>query len=174
MVLYKLLRELWRKGSPETDSLWKERLIKWRTEPTTVRVERPTRLDRARSSGYRAKQGIFVVRQRVNRGGRQREKFSQGRRPKHRRRKKILNKSYQSVAEERANKKYVNCEVLNSYYLAKDGRHYWFEVIMVDKSHPNIRADKKINWISGNKHTKRAFRGLTSANRKTREIVTRR
>jgi|TARA_B100001971_G_C18017020_1_gene445357 large subunit ribosomal protein L15e len=172
MVLYKKLRDLWRKGSPETDSLWKDRLIQWRTEPTSLRVKRPTRLDRARSLGYRAKQGIIVIRQRVIRGGRQREQFKSGRRPKRMRRKKILNKSYQSIAEERANKKHVNCEVLNSYYLAKDGRHYWYEVILIDKSHPSIVADRKLNWISSKKHTKRAFRGLTAASRKTREVIT--
>ena len=34
--------------------------------------------------------------------------------------KKNLDKNYQLIAEERTSKKYPNCEVLNSYYVAKD------------------------------------------------------
>lgn len=168
MGLYKHLRELWVHGSPEFDSMWRERLIKWRTEPVTLRIERPTRLDRARALGYRAKQGFVLIRQRVLRGGRQREKFKGGRRPKHMRRKKVVDKSYQQVAEERAVKNYPNCEVLNSYYVAKDGIHYWYEVILVDKAHPAILADKRISWIAGKQHTGRVFRGKTSAARKSK------
>ena len=70
----------------------------------------------------------------------------------------------------RAAKKYTNLEVLNSYWVSKDGQYYWYEVILVDKEHPAIRADKNIKWISEKKHTRRAFRGLTSAARKSRGL----
>ncbi|KKT75754.1 MAG: 50S ribosomal protein L15e, partial [Candidatus Peregrinibacteria bacterium GW2011_GWA2_44_7] len=40
-----------------------------RKEPVTLVLEHPTRLDRARSLGYKAKQGCIVARQRVGRGG---------------------------------------------------------------------------------------------------------
>ena len=71
MGMYQHIREAWKNPNDVLKKLQHERTIKWRTEPVTVRVERPTRLDRARSLGYKAKQGFIVVRQRVDRGGRQ-------------------------------------------------------------------------------------------------------
>src|SRR5665647_2792582 len=41
----------------------------WRRQGSVARIERPTRIDRARSLGYKAKQGIVVVRVKVRRGG---------------------------------------------------------------------------------------------------------
>ena len=76
--------------------------------------------------------------------------------------------NYQAIAEQRANKKYVNCEVLNSYYVAEDGQHMWYEVILIDRAHPQITSDTDLNWISYK--TGRAFRGLTSAGRKHRGL----
>lgn len=172
MGLYKHVRELWKNPKKNLGSLWKERLIKWRREASTVRIERPTRIDRARSLGYRAKEGIIVVRQRVIRGGRQRAKIRKGRRPKHYRRRKIVGKSYQSIAEERSARKYPNCEVLNSYFVAEDGRYRWFEIILIDKNHPAILKDKKLKWITEFKHTGRVYRGLTAAGKRSRGILT--
>ncbi len=160
MGVYKYIREAWKK--PDS-TLAKERLLVWRREPVTVRLAKPTRLDRARSLGYKAKPGIFVVRQRVKRGGRMRPKFKGGRRPKTMRRKKIVNKSYQWVCEERAIRKYPNCEVLNSYYVAIDGQHIWYEVIIVDRDHPAIKSDKQLSWITTKNHKGRVQRGLTGA-----------
>ena len=62
--------------------LQKERMISWRRGPSTHRVEYPTRLDRARALGYKAKEGYIVVRSRVRRGGRNRPKIIGGRRPR--------------------------------------------------------------------------------------------
>lgn len=166
--MYKYIRNLWKKPLVNMPELYKKRLIVWRKEPATVRIKRPTRLDRARSLGYRAKQGFVLVRQRVKRGGRQREKIKHGRRSKHMRRRKVLNMSYQTVAEQRAAKKHKNCEVLNSYFVAKDGLYYWYEIILVDISHPAILKDKKINWIVEKQHKGRVFRGLTSSSKRSR------
>jgi large subunit ribosomal protein L15e len=69
MALYQHIREAWKKPKENLGDLWRSRLIQWRHEPVTVTLEHPTRLDRARSLGYKAKQVILVVRQRVNRGG---------------------------------------------------------------------------------------------------------
>ena len=82
--------------------------------------------------------------------------------------KKVVTKSYQWIAEEKANKKYKNLEVLNSYYVGKDGKHYWFEIIMVDPLRPEILNDKNINWISLEKN--RVLRGKTSAGQKSRGL----
>lgn len=169
MGMYKYIRNLWKKSSESMPGLMRERLIKWRKEPASLRLERPTRLDRARSLGYKAKQGFVVVRQRVIRGGHKRPSGMGGRRPKAQRRKMSLDKSYQQIAEERVNKKFPNCEVLNSYAVAKDGVYYWFEVILVDRAHPAVLKDPKIAWIAKKKG--RASRGLTSAGKKSRGLM---
>lgn len=168
MGMYKYIRDLWKKPKSSLGDVWKQRLINWRKDPVTVRLERPTRLDRARSLGYKPKQGIIVVRQRLKRGGRKRPTIRKGRRSKHFGQRKILDKSYQQVAEERVSKKYLNCEVLNSYYVAKDGLYYWYEVILLDRSHPQVLADKNLAGVAAKKG--RAERGLTSAGRKSRGL----
>ena len=151
--------------------LWRERLIKWRKQNTTVKLERPTRIDRARSLGYKAKQGFLVVRQRVPRGGHTRPMIKKGRRPKHYGTRLALRKNYQQIAEERAQKKFVNLVVLNSYYVIEDGKYYWYEIIFVDPDHPVIKSDKNINWICEKKHRSRVFHGKTSAGRTSRGLT---
>lgn len=170
MGMYKHIRELWKSPKNNLKDVWKQRLMQFRREPVTVRVERPTRIDRARSLGYKAKQGIFVVRQRVLRGGHTRPDIKGGRKPKNSRQNLVAGKSYQRIAEERANKKYVNCEVLNSYLVAQDGKHIWYEIIFVDRESPQVRADKDISWITEDQHHKRTYRGLTSAGKKGRGL----
>lgn len=145
-------------------------MVAWRREPVTLRLEHPTRLDRARALGYRAKQGIFVIRQRVLRGGHKRPDIKGGRMPKNSRLRLVLRKNYQLIAEERANDAFPNCEVINSYCLAKDGKNYWFEVILVDPHHPVIQADPHLKWFSKPQHRGRVYRGLTSAARKMRGL----
>jgi len=170
MGMYKYIRELWKQPKENLKEIWQKRILEWKKENATVRIDHPTRLDRAKSLGYKAKQGFVIVRQRVDRGGRQREKIRKGRRSKHFGRRKNVNKNYQSVAEERASKKYPNCEVLNSYYVGEDGYYFWYEVILIDKSHPQVLADPNLSWVHKNKHKGRVFRGLTSAARKSRGL----
>jgi large subunit ribosomal protein L15e len=169
MGLYKYIRETWNNPSEELSVLAKQRLIGWRKEPATIRIDHPTRIDRARSVGYRAKQGVFVVRQRLTRGGHRKPLPSAGRRSKKWTTRKSLVMNYQTIAEQRAAKSYVNCEVLNSYEVAKDGKYYWYEVIMVDASRPAVLADKEYSRIA--KQRGRAFRGLTSAAKKGRGLL---
>lgn len=168
MSMYKHIRDAWKKPSKGLGELKKQRLMTYRREPATVRLQRPTRLDRARSLGYKAKTGFLVVRQRVDRGGHMKKDFKGGRRPKAATRKKVVGKSYQQIAEERVARQYTNCEVLNSYVLEKDGNNYWFEIILVDRTNPNILKDSNINWISLEKN--RVFKGNTSAGKKSREL----
>lgn len=148
--------------------LWKERLIAWRSGNSTTRIEHPTRIDRARSLGYKAKQGFIIIRQRLLRGGHRRQDIAGGRRPKHFGKRLTLVKNYQHIAEERVQKKFVNLSVLNSYWVAEDGKHVWYEVIMVDPDHPVIKADPSINWIFQARNRTRVFHGRTSAGRKSR------
>lgn len=168
MTIGKYLEQEYRKPSEELRKIWRERMIAWREEPVVTRIEKPTRIDRARVLGYKAKQGYFTVRVRVDRGGRMRPQFKSGRRPKAYRRKKIVGKNYRWVAEERASKRYKNSEVLGSYEIAKDGIHYWFEIIMADRD--LVSKYEGMQWIA--KARGRAFRGITAAAKKSRGILT--
>ena len=165
--MYDYIAQAWKK--PERAAL-QERLIQWRASNSIVRVDKPLRLDRARALGYKAKKGFVVLRVRLNRGGRSRPRHKHGRKPRKQYVRKNLKMSYQWVAEIRASRRYKNLEVLNSYYLAKDGKHYFFEVIMVDPARPEIANDKTMKWLSSDKNSKRAERGLTSAARKSRGL----
>jgi len=150
----------------------KTRLIAWRASESAVVVEKPLNLNKARMLGYKAKKGFVVVRIRVNRGGRARPRHTHGRKSRKQHESLILKMSYQWVAEGRAEKKYPNLEVLNSYYLGKDGKHYFYEVIMVDPSKNEIKSDKDINWICRPENHNRVARGLTSAAKKSRGLRT--
>src|SRR3989338_8526327 len=166
MGFYKYLKDAWK-----DKALQRQRMTQWREEPVTIRIERPTRLDRARALGYKPKQGIILVRQRIGRGGRMRPKATGGRRPKHARRRKVLDISYQTVCEIRSVEKYPNMEVLNSYFVGKDGKHYWYEIILVERSHPAIKKDEHLRWITKPEHKGRVFRGLTSSSKKSRGLT---
>ena len=152
--------------------LYRERLIAFRREPKTiVRVEKPLNLPHARELGYKAKQGFVVARVRVRKGSGLHRRPKKGRKPKRMGTKKLTrNISIQSIAEQRAARKYPNCEVLNSYLVGKDGKRKYYEVILVDTAHPSIKKDKKIKWIASKKHKGRVHRGKTSAGKKGRGL----
>ena len=166
--MYRYLRELWKK--PKENENWKRMIIQFRKEPAVLRVEKPTRIDRARSLGYKAKQGFVVVRARVNKGRRKRPRPAGGRRPKRAGRYFTLGKSKQFVAEEKAARKFPNMEVLSSYYVGEDGDTLWYEVIFVDPKHPAIRKDGNVKWIAKPQHKRRVYRGLTPAGKKSRGL----
>ncbi|MCL4325121.1 MAG: 50S ribosomal protein L15e [Candidatus Thermoplasmatota archaeon] len=151
---------------------WKrERLFLWRQEHAITRLERPTRLDRAHALGWRSKPGFIMVRVRVRRGGQGKRHIIAGRRPKHKGINKMtLSKSIQRIAEERAQRKYPNLEVLNSYWVGEDGKHKFYEVILVDRAHPVIVHDRRVNWVLDPGNRGRAYRGLTSAGKKGRGL----
>lgn len=145
------------------------RLIEWRKGDAIVRVERPTKLTRARSLGYKAKQGFVIIRVRLKRGGRAKQRPNKGRRPTRMGVNKFSGgQNLQSIAEQRAARKYKNLEVLNSYYVDQDGKAKFFEIIMVDPNHSVIKADRNVSWLIGQRG--RAFRGMTSAGKKSRGL----
>ncbi len=149
MGYYKYVAELWKKPKVNLANIMKQRLIKWRREPTIVRIEKPTRINRARAIGYKAKQGFIVVRVRVRKGGLNRPRPRSGRRPKRMGTGYAPHKNAQLIAEERASRKYPNLVVLGSYWVGADGMYKWYEVIMVDPEHPVIKSDRERNWVSG-------------------------
>jgi large subunit ribosomal protein L15e len=171
MGIYGYIKDVWKDPKNNLGALYQQRLIQWRTEETTVRLERPTRLDRARALGYKPKQGVFVVRQRVDRGGRMRPQIRHPRKTKNQRRTKIVGMSYQVVAERRAGNKYLNCEVINSYWVGQDGKHFWYEVILADRNSPSVLADKNLKWVGNPANRLRALRGLTAAGKRSRGMT---
>jgi len=82
MGFYKYVGEVWKNPEKYIKDIYKERLIQWNKEEAIVRVERPTRIDRARQIGYKAKKGYVVVRVRIKKGGRNKQRFRGARRPK--------------------------------------------------------------------------------------------
>ena len=137
----KIWLKLWKENSPEL----RDRVITWRKQDAVTRIEKPSRILRARRLGYKAKQGIIVVRMRVGTGGMRRKRPTGGRRPKHlgvTRIKAAVN--MKQVAERRVLGRYPYMALLGSYFIYKDGMHYWYEVILADRSHPRITKDKEL------------------------------
>jgi len=165
--LFHYLRQAWKKPSRE---MLQSRLIAWRSSEAAVVVDKPLRIDKARMLGYKAKKGFVILRIRVKRGGRARSRHTHGRKSRKQHVRKILKMNYQWVAEIRAESKYPNLEVLNSYQIGKDGKYYFYEVIMVDPHKPEIINDSVINWITKPENHNRARRGLTSSARKSRGL----
>jgi len=180
-MIYKYIAKEWAKPEESfVEDLMKERLILYRKQPTTLRIEKPTRLDRARSLGYKAKQGFVVARTKVRRGGLRKRRPRSGRRPKRMGVAKYKPaKSLKLIGEERAGKKFPNLEVLNSYWVGEDGRSKWFEVIMVNKvvlSRQHKFKTKKARITNQNivnlaNQKRRVNRGLTASGKRVRHLV---
>jgi len=173
MSLNQYIRAVWKQPKENIPSRHRiARMASWRKEPVFQRIKKPTRIDAARSVGYRAKQGVVVIRTRIRRGGLRKGKIHMKRKPSKAGITKItMAKSTQRMAEERASKRYPNLEVLNSYWVGQDGKNKFFEIIMLDPHHPVIKADKQYNWIStGSSHRGRAARGKTSAGKRGRGL----
>jgi len=165
--LYQFIRQAWRKPDKKT---LRERMIEWRKSEVFTRVDKPLRLDRARSLGYKDKKGFVVIRVRLKRGGHKRPRPNKGRRSKRLHIRKNLKMSYRWIAEQRVEKKFNNLVVLNSYLIGKDGVHYFYEVICVDPEKPEIQSDKQLKFLVEKTNQKRTMRGLTSAAKKSRGL----
>ena len=167
---YYYIKNSWKNPTPEKIIEIRKKMIDWRNGTRIQQVEKPTRLDRARNLGYKAKKGIIVYRAVVERGGRRKSRPATKRRSKRFNVRKILKMNYQWVAEQRVQKAHPNLEVLNSYKLAKDGKYYYFEVICVDPQMPEIKSDPNFKWLQNPSNRNRAIRGLTSAAKKARGL----
>jgi large subunit ribosomal protein L15e len=170
--LYQKLRKAWKKPQESMKESMRSKLIEWRRQSRFERIERPTKLDRARALGYKSKKGFVLIRGRIRRGGRNRPLYGRrGRKPS---KAGITGftpkKSLQQIMEERVQKKYPNLEVLGSYEAGRDGRYKWFEVIMLDPKSPVIKKDKNLKWINSGKNRRRVHRGLTSSAKKSRGL----
>ena len=142
MPAYTEISKTWQGIFHEKKGDIRARAVLLRKEPAMLRVERPWRLDRARAIGYKAKEGVVVVRMRVSRGGMRKQRPVSGRRPKHMGVLKIKSDvSAQQVAERRVSERHPNMKLLGSYPVWQDGIHAWFECVLIDPLHPAIKGD---------------------------------
>ena len=137
--------QLWLQMVKGNTQQLRDRATLWRKQNAIIRIDKPTRIQRARRVGYKAKQGIVVVRMRVGTGGMRKQRPVAGRRPKHLGVVRIkADISMKEVAENRVLERYPNMKLLGSYFLYKDGMYYWFEVILADPDHPRVSKDKEL------------------------------
>ncbi|CAG1959184.1 unnamed protein product [Fusarium graminearum] len=137
------------------------------------RASRPSRLDKARRLGYKAKQGYVIYRVRVRRGGRKRPapKGATYGKPTNQGINQLkYQRSLKATAEERVGRRCANLRVLNSYWINQDSTYKYYEVILVDPQHKAIRIDPRINWIVNPVHKHREARGLTATGKKSRGL----
>ncbi|MCG2888659.1 MAG: 50S ribosomal protein L15e [Sulfolobales archaeon] len=171
LSMYHYIEQTWQSKDWKKTVL-RARLIQWRRDPVVTRIEKPTRLNRAREIGYKAKPGFVVARVRVRRGGLNKPRPNSGRRPK---RMGVYgyspSKGYRWIAEEKAARKFPNLEVLGSYYVGEDGLYKYYEVILVDPHNPNIANDPHYKWLLNPANRRRVFRGLTAAGKKARGLL---
>ena len=153
--------------------LLRVRAWEYRQLPKFSRVSHPTRPDKARALGYKAKQGFSIFRVAVRRGGRKRPvpKGIVYGKPKHHGITQFkFVRNLRSVAEERVGRRVGGLRVLNSYWINQDATYKYYEVICVDPSHAAIRNDARVNWIVNPVHKHRELRGLTSAGKAHRGL----
>ncbi|MCA9495446.1 MAG: 50S ribosomal protein L15e [Nanoarchaeota archaeon] len=170
MGYLKYIKNAWKQPRENLGQEYKDKLFLWRREAAIERIEHPTRPDRARALGYKAKQGFVIARVRVIRGGKNNPAIKKGRDGGNKTTRLSQSKNYKWIAEERANKRFPNLEVLNAYWVGDDEKYSWHEVILVDIFHPQILTDKNVGWMFSSKHTNRASRGLTSSGKKARGL----
>ena len=171
---FKYLQELWRKKQSDTVRfLMRVRTWEYRQLPVIHRATKPSRPDKARNLGYKAKQGYVIYRVRVRRGSRKKQlnKGINYGKPRncginqHKWRRNLRSK-----AEERVGRACGGLRLLNSYWIAQDSVYKYYECILVDPHHKVIREDARINWLCKPVHKHRELRGLTSAGRKGRGL----
>lgn len=169
MSSYKHIKQTMITEYKERPQLYRSKITAWSAAGTVERVERPTNLARARTLGYKAKEGVVLVRVGVNKGKSKRKTSSGGRKPSKSGRYFSRAKSSQAIAEERAARKFSNCEVLNSYFIGESGIKSFYEVIMLDRASKRVQGDPSYSRVIGRKN--RAYSGLTASGRRHRGIV---
>merc|ERR1712034_272148 len=172
MGAYKYLEELYKKKQSDLlRFLFRIRCWQLRHLAAIHRASIPTRPDKARRLGYRAKQGYVIYRVRLRRGGRKRPvpKGATYGKPRNEGVNQIkFQHGTRSKAEERAGRLAGALRVLNSYWICQDSTYMYYEVIMVDPMHKAIRRDPRINWICKAVMKHRELRGQTAAGLKNR------
>merc|ERR1711877_114793 len=145
MGAYRYLQELWKRKQCETmQFVLRLRTWEYRQLPTMHRVTRPSRPDKARRLGYKAKQGVVIWRVAVRRGSRKTNTpkgIIYGKPKRQGINQMKSRKNLRSIAEERVGRKMGA-----------------------------LRNDAKLNWICNPTHKHREIRGLTGAGKQFRGL----
>uniref|UniRef100_A0AC34QBG0 Ribosomal protein L15 n=1 Tax=Panagrolaimus sp. JU765 TaxID=591449 RepID=A0AC34QBG0_9BILA len=174
MGAYKFMQEIWRKKQSDV-MRYLQRIRTWQYRQLTAvhRAPKPTRPEKARRLGYKAKQGYVIYRVRIRRGGRCR-KVTKGQtygKPKtHGVFQLKPTRNLQAIAEGRVGRRCGSLRVLNSYWIGQDSTFMFFEVILIDPFHKVIRRNPDTQWITKASNKHREMRGLTSAGRSSRGL----
>lgn len=174
MTAYKYVEELHKKKQSDVMRfLSRVRCWEYRQKSVIHRASRPSRPEKARRLGYKAKQGFVIFRVRVRRGNRKRpvrKGVTYGKPTNQGVSQLKFQKPLRATAEGRVGKRAANLRVLNSYWVNQDSTYKYFEVICVDPNHNAIRRDPAYNWIANPVHKHREERGLTSIGKRYRGI----
>ena len=174
MGAFKYLEELWKKKQSDLlRFVLRVRAWEYRQLAVVHKCSRPSRADKARRLGYKAKQGYVIYRCRIRRGGRKRnirKGIVFGKPVNHGIKKLKKEQTHKNICEQRVARRCSNLRVLNSYWVGQDASNKFFEVIMVDPNHKAIRRDPRINWICSSKQGHREQRGLTACGKKSRGL----
>jgi large subunit ribosomal protein L15e len=168
MSSYKHIRDTIINEYKEKNQTYKDKITKWSSEPPIVKVDRPSNLARARKLGYKAKEGVSVIRVGISKGRSKRKTPSGGRKPSKSGRYFTRAKSMRAIAEERAARRFANQEVLNSYFIGDSGLKSFFEVILLDINKNTIKSDPLYSKVVERRN--RVYRGLTSAGQRHRGL----
>jgi large subunit ribosomal protein L15e len=132
------------------------------------RASRPSRPDKARRLGYKAKQGYVVYRVRVRRGNRKKHVpkggylwfdlrlllislvagATYGKPVRQGVNHLKFQRGLRSVAEERVGRRCGNLRVLNSYWINQDGVYKYYEVILIDPNHKAVSVEILFRGVS--------------------------
>ena len=134
MVFHKLVRKSFRDSMRNRSPAYRERLSRWRDGKSVQRVANPSNPVRARELGYLAQKGFAVALVRIKRGKRARRKADLGRKPAKNRKFVNPGRAMTYYAEEKAKRRFPNMQILNSYFVASDGVHKYFEIIMRERA----------------------------------------
>uniref|UniRef100_A0A2K5PJQ5 Ribosomal protein L15 n=1 Tax=Cebus imitator TaxID=2715852 RepID=A0A2K5PJQ5_CEBIM len=155
MGAYKYIQEPWRKKQSDAMGfLLRVRCWQYCQLSALHKAPCPTRPDKVRQLGYKAKQVYVMYRIRICHGGRKRpvpKGACYGKPAHHGANQLKFARSLQPVAE----------EVLNSYWVGEDSTYKFFEVILIDPFYKAIRRNPDTQWITKPVHKHREMRGLT-------------
>merc|ERR1711983_582969 len=145
MGAYKYMTELYRKKQSDVMRyLLRIRCWQYRQLTKVHRAPRPTRPDKARRLGYKAKQGFVIYRIAMRRGGRKRPvaKGCPYGKPKTSGpvNQQKPERNLQSIAEERVGRRLKGLRVLNSYWVGQDSTYKDFVVLLLPVNHP-------VDWV---------------------------
>ncbi len=134
MGAYKYIKESFENSFRQRSDSFRNRLQKFRGKKTVEKLDKPTNPVRARELGFKARKDFSVAIVRIKRGKRARGKPDQGRKPGRNRKYVNPGSSIQEYAERKAQKRFPNLYVFNSYLIGEDGMHKYFEVLMQDRN----------------------------------------